>query len=885
MSTQSASGVLKRLITIYLTGSLAAVAVTFFLMMLGLQLTLAQWTLLALLTPLAVPGFVLVDVLVIRRHFRPIGQALTLLDAGQALPLEVSAPAIVRALNLPFYSMLRVTFLHGPLATLSVLTSMLAVNVFLGGDFQPWQILGFAATALFFASPTHAIVEYFAISRDLAPVLERLWAHCPRLPDDSRANLIAVRLKGKLIYLSVFVTVLPLLFFALSVLFKVDRLLHDLGVAVTTQHLGPLLLWTGGVMLVCMLGALMMSVLTASEVSRSAAKLITAMNEVESGVINRHLFVTGTDEYADLFRGYNLMTTSLRDEVRILEVTNDLTGELNLDVLLERIMRAATELLDAERGTLFIHDAATHTLWSRYAEGMEQKELRIPDHLGIAGHVLHSGQALNVEDPYAHPLFNPDVDRQTGFETKCILCLPIVNKAGVCIGVTQVLNKRGGHFMPKDVARLRAFTAQIAVSLENAQLFEDVLKMKNYNESILRSTSEGMITLSKARELVTVNLAAAKILRLPESALIGQAAEAVFGAANPWLLEAVARVEQTGQSQISVDAGVRLVDGDTVSVNLTAVPLLNAAQEAIGSMLILEDISAEKRVKSTMARYMSKEVVDQLLQAGEDQLGGKDQKITVLFSDVRSFTTMSEAMGARETVSMLNEYFATMVDVIFNHGGILDKYIGDAIMALFGAPFRGPNDADNALTVANEMMIALQVLNRARTEAGKVPLQIGIGLSTGNVVVGNIGSPKRMEYTVIGDSVNLASRLEGATKYYGAGILISEGTVQDLTQDFLLREIDLMRVKGKERPVAVYESLGYHTAQSFPALREMLEAFQAGLVAYRERDFARAVECFSIAAATSEKEQPARLYLERCRHYQSSPPPADWDGVWVLTEK
>jgi hypothetical protein len=144
-----------------------------------------------------------------------------------------------------------------------------------------------------------------------------------------------------------------------------------------------------------------------------------------------------------------------------------------------------------------------------------------------------------------------------------------------------------------------------------------------------------------------------------------------------------------------------------------------------------------------------------------------------------------------------------------------------------------------------------------------------------------VGRPERIE--VLPAEVKMNTPLNKVqlvvTGFY------ADGTVQDLTQDFLLREIDLMRVKGKARPVAVYESLGYHTAQSFPALREMLEAFQAGLVAYRERDFARAVECFSIAAATSEKEKPARLYLERCRHYQTSPPPADWDGVWVLTEK
>ena len=385
--------------------------------------------------------------------------------------------------------------------------------------------------------------------------------------------------------------------------------------------------------------------------------------------------------------------------------------------------------------------------------------------------------------------------------------------------------------------------------------------------------------------MVTVNDAAGKILRADGKALVGQPAAALFGETNRWVMEAVERVEQTGDSDLSVDAGVTLGDGETLSVNMTAVPLIDGNQDAIGTMLILEDISAEKRVKSTMARYMSKEVVDQLLEAGEDQLGGKDQKISVLFSDVRSFTTISEALGARATVSMLNEYFATMVDVIFNNGGILDKYIGDAIMALFGAPFSGAHDADNAVTVANQMLLALQELNASRARSGRPALDIGVGLSTGNVIVGNIGSPKRMEYTVIGDSVNLASRLEGATKYYGTRILLSESTVQDLTRPFVLREIDFMRVKGKERPVAVYEALDYHSPQSFPRMDEVLDAFKAGLAAYRARDFVAAQRFFSAGAAANEDEKPSRLYLERCRHYLASPPPADWDGVWVLTEK
>jgi adenylate cyclase len=326
-------------------------------------------------------------------------------------------------------------------------------------------------------------------------------------------------------------------------------------------------------------------------------------------------------------------------------------------------------------------------------------------------------------------------------------------------------------------------------------------------------------------------------------------------------------------------------DLQPISVNLTARPLIDKTDQRLGSVLVMEDISGEKRVRATMARYMSKEVADQLLAAGEDELGGKDQKVSVLFSDVRGFTTMSEALGARETVSMLNEYFTEMVDVIFDHGGILDKYIGDAIMALFGAPFASPEDADNALTVANQMMAELAVLNRRRGERGKRPLDIGIGLSTGDVVVGNIGSTKRMEYTVIGDSVNLASRLEGANKYYGSKILLSEYTVRDLKKPGLMREIDLLRVKGKDRPVAVLESLGYRESDLGNGLGRMLEAYGRGVSAYRARDWTGASAAFRAALDVEPGDGPSAMYLERCRIYAQRPPAEDWNGVWVLNDK
>jgi adenylate cyclase len=608
------------------------------------------------------------------------------------------------------------------------------------------------------------------------------------------------------------------------------------------------------------------------------------MRKVESGQLDEaELEVLSADEYADINRGFGLMLDSLREEQRILEVTQDLAGELLLEVLIARIMTATTELLNAERASLFVYDDKTDELFSLYADGLETRQIRVPTDRGIAGAVFTVGRTENITDPYADARFNPEVDRRTGFTTRSILCVPITNKAGARIGVAQALNKKGGMFTAKDEARLKAFAAQVAVGLENAKLFDAVLTTKNYNESILQSTTNGIVTLDEEARVVTANEAAVALLGLARERMVGRGAGELFCGANCWIADNLGKTQATGETAMAIDAELARADGGTASVNLTTMPLIDANQAQIGSMLILEDITEEKRVRSTMSRYMSKQVADQLLSAGELELGGKEQKVTVMFSDIRRFTTIAEALGPRQTVSLLNDYFTEMVEVIFQHGGILDKYMGDGIMALYGAPLVGETDSDNALAAAEAMMERLAALNARRAAAGAEPLEIGIGFSTGPTVVGNIGSVRRLDYTVIGDTVNLASRLEGATKQYRARILLSEMTVRDLKRPATLREVDLIRVKGKDRPVAIYESLGYRARE--PGLQALLELHAQGLAAYRSRDWKASARAFEACLEIYPDDGPASVYRERLKRLAETPPPPDWDGVWNLTEK
>ena len=573
-----------------------------------------------------------------------------------------------------------------------------------------------------------------------------------------------------------------------------------------------------------------------------------------------------------------------QQEMEFLDLVADITSSLDLSLLLRRVISEATRMLKAERSTLFLHNAKTKELWSEVGEGLGATQIRIPDHVGIAGAVFQTGKTINIPHAYADLRFNPATDRRTGFFTRSILCVPIVNKDGRIIGVTQSLNKKGGPFTAEDEARLKAFTAQVSIALENARLFEDVQNIKNYNQSMLESMTNGVITLDEDGKIHTCNAAGYRIFRATEDQVLERPAEEFFSGENAWILERVAKVAETKETDVLM--GGQLVIGDEkVDANVTTQPLISLKNKPLGTLVMIEDISSEKRMKSTMSRYMDPALADQLLGKGGEALGGRLTEVTVLATDIRSFTTLTEELGPQGTVELLNEYFELMVDCLTAEGGMLDKFIADAIFAEFGIPMPHDDDPDRAIRTSIAMIRALNGHNARRAERGQKPIRMGIGIATDQVVVGNIGSSKRMDYTVIGDGANLASRLESANKEYGSQVIASESTIKKLRGTYRMREIDRIVVKGQHAAVPIYEVLDYHTDETFPHMPDVLAFFRDGLKYYRTGDFDRAAVQFREALALNPGDRPSQVFVERCDYLKQHLGEESWNGVWVMKTK
>ena len=301
-------------------------------------------------------------------------------------------------------------------------------------------------------------------------------------------------------------------------------------------------------------------------------------------------------------------------------------------------------------------------------------------------------------------------------------------------------------------------------------------------------------------------------------------------------------------------------------------------------------------LKESFGTYVSPELIDQMYESGEEpSLGGEEGYHTAFFTDIQSFSAFSEQLTASELVLLLNQYLTDMTDVLLENNGTLDKYIGDAIVAFYGAPIEVDDHELWACRTAIKMQDNLEILRQGWQEEGdRWPeivhhMQNRIGISSGQMVTGNMGSEARMNYTMMGDNVNTAARLESSAKQYGIYIQIADSTYQPVKDKVVVRDLDNVRVMGKNEPVKVWELIS-EVGQEPEKYKKILPAYHEALDLYKSQDWEKAIEAFKASDALEDmfpgrKTNPSRIYIPRCEHYLSNPPGDDWDGVWTLTSK
>jgi len=412
---------------------------------------------------------------------------------------------------------------------------------------------------------------------------------------------------------------------------------------------------------------------------------------------------------------------------------------------------------------------------------------------------------------------------------------------------------------------------EIGGALEQASVADVALALR----PVLDCCTAGVLIFDRGGMLTQANTAAHALVNGADKA--GVRLADIFSDFNSGIAEDICRVAASGAPIVGADVDYARADGSWAALKLSA--RLVKVADADRLIVTLDDMSRERHLQDLLAKTQSGGIAKLMANGKESTLSGAVRRVSILFSDIRDFTALSEILGAEGTVAMLNEYFSFMADVIRDCGGQIDKYIGDAIMALFGAPFPGDRDADNAIAAARGMIGALNLFNERRTESQGAPIRIGIGVATGPVVAGAIGSPDRMNYTVVGDAANLGARLEALTKPYGAAILVCGETVAALTKPVPMRQVDLLRVKGQEAPTAVYEIFIDEDASGDAASRQV---FDAAFGLYRKGAFAQAGAAFDEALRLTPDDRMSAVLRRRCLH---PPDPSSWDGSWTASEK
>ncbi|MBI5303267.1 MAG: GAF domain-containing protein [Chloroflexi bacterium] len=502
-------------------------------------------------------------------------------------------------------------------------------------------------------------------------------------------------------------------------------------------------------------------------------------------------------------------------------VSRTVNSTLDLDEVLNRAMDVVIQVTGAERGFLMLFDA-TDQLVFQVARNLERSTITSPVFevsRSIVERVARSGQPVITTDALSDPRFSYQESVVT-LSLRSILCIPLQAKQRV-IGAVYVDNRlHAGTFKQEDLNTVRAFANQAAIAIENAQLFESVQQkvneitaLKTFQDNIFASIASGVLVTDLEDRITAFNRAAEMIFAIPATQSLGHPYhETLRALLNTNLPQIVEQVKLRGVRLLATEIASELPERGAVNLSFSVSALKDAGGNPQGVTIVVDDLTEQRRLEATrdmFRRYVAPAVVDRLPNNPDQlKLGGKRQTLTILFADIRGFTRFSEPLAPEQLVDVLNEYLSVAADAILREEGTLDKFMGDAVMAVFNAPLPQQDHALRAARAALAMQRAVTALHTRLPAA--LRLQYGIGIHTGDAVVGNVGTQQQMNFTAIGDAVNVAKRLQ--ENAHGGQILLSKQTYTQIGDRARARKLAALRVKGRAAVVEAWrleELLGY----------------------------------------------------------------------------
>ena len=496
----------------------------------------------------------------------------------------------------------------------------------------------------------------------------------------------------------------------------------------------------------------------------------------------------------------------LNEKYLELETILDLTNTINsLDVLNDlffNVLTLSSSIINSSKGLVLLKNEISSIFDPVSVFNIEEKKIKKQIFNTRSGFLKTLSQEKNAFIIGEKDNFNYQL-----FESSYVIVSPIIYNKKL-VGAILLFDKetRNGviDFESNDIKLLEAVSIQTSFAYQNVKLLESLKKSNKLNENIMSSITTGVIEINLFGEIEFVNKEALRLIKKDEEEVIGNHSFIIFEK-NESVINLIQKVE-TEQERVFENEFPLNLGSKKISVNISCSPVFDEKKTFSGIVIAIDDLSKINKVKSTFKKYVSKNIVDKLLESEDSlNLGGTESVITILFSDIRGFTSMSEKLSPTQIVELLNKYFKSMIDVVFKFNGTLDKIVGDELMVLYGVPLKGKDDTENAVKTAIQMFKSLDKFNERIIKDGFKPFKIGIGINKGKAVSGNIGSDQQMNYTVIGDTINLGARLCSHAK--SGQILISNSVKEVISDKYDFKKMPTIEVKGKSKPIEVWSYL------------------------------------------------------------------------------